>query len=126
MELEENPAGPAAPGRSHSGPPAPGRVQPAAARAADVDDIQLVPQPEQPESEQHEIAPRGEDGQADGSITITLKEFITGHTFQVSIDPNADIAALKRLIHEEHDGAAEPDGQRLVLGCGVRRPLRRR
>ena len=51
----------------------------------------------------------------DGIISITLKEFVTGYTFQVSISADADIAALKRLIHEEHDGAAEPDGQRLVL-----------
>eukprot|EP01045_Picozoa_sp_COSAG04_P008864 COSAG04_NODE_500_length_13366_cov_33.972488_8_plen_264_part_00 len=48
------------------------------------------------------------------TILITLKEFITGNAFQVSIDPDADIAALKRLIHEEH-GGAEPDGQRLLL-----------
>eukprot|EP01045_Picozoa_sp_COSAG04_P008870 COSAG04_NODE_500_length_13366_cov_33.972488_14_plen_508_part_00 len=85
MELEENP--------TRAGVPGP----------AQVDDVRLVPQTAR------------EQPREDGSIAITLKEFITGNAFQVYIDPDADVAALKRLIHEEHGGAAEPDGQRLLL-----------
>ena len=69
-------------------------------------------------TEQQPVAaeqPHENDDEQGETISITLKEFVTGNAFQVSIAPDADIAALKRLIHEEHGGAAEPDGQRLLL-----------
>eukprot|EP01045_Picozoa_sp_COSAG04_P029299 COSAG04_NODE_4780_length_1897_cov_4.299221_1_plen_152_part_10 len=37
-------------------------------------------------------ASRGEDGPEDCGITITLKEFITGNAFQVTLHADADIA----------------------------------
>ena len=63
--------------------------------------------------QQEDLAQPADDEQGE-TISITLKEFITGNAIHVSICPDADIAALKRLIHEEH-GGAEPDGQRLLL-----------
>jgi len=85
-------------------------VEPEPEPAAELGEVRVDVTEQQCEREQ----PDGdEDEQDDETIAITLKEFITGNAFRVSIDPDADVAALKRLIHEEH-GKAEPDGQRLL------------
>eukprot|EP01045_Picozoa_sp_COSAG04_P006938 COSAG04_NODE_351_length_16103_cov_3.615413_14_plen_658_part_00 len=90
-------------------------VEPQPEPAAELDGVRVdVTEQRQREPEQEDGAQPMSNEQGD-TISITLKEFVTGNAFQVSIAPDADIAALKRLIHEEHDGAAEPDGQRLLL-----------
>ena len=92
-------------------------VEPQPEPAAELDGVRVdVTEQRQrqrePEPQDGALPTEGEQGE---TITITLKEFITDNAFQVSVAADADVAALKRLIHEEHDGAAEPDGQRLLL-----------
>ena len=69
------------------------------------------PQPEpQPE-------PDAEEADQVGHITVVIKEQESpsgGNTFKLSIQPDADIAGLKGLIHK-HKTELEPDGQRLLL-----------
>eukprot|EP01045_Picozoa_sp_COSAG04_P008857 COSAG04_NODE_500_length_13366_cov_33.972488_1_plen_134_part_10 len=89
-------------------------VEPEPEPAAELGEVRLdvTESSSQSQSEQAD-EDEDEDEQGNDSISITIKDLDNDGTFQVSIAPDADIAALKRLIHEQH-GKAEPDGQRLT------------
>ena len=62
---------------------------------------------------------RDSDGPA---ISVAVQQLTGGEPFRIAIPATGTLAEFKRLVHER-EGAAVPDGQRLILGGATGTPL---